>query len=160
MLKILALPVLLCIYPVHITMTSIDFIPGTDSLKVIVRMDYELYLHDYQQTVNDDIDLQTLRSYNPFPSDLANNYINSKLSIFLNNELLIGKLLNMKVVDSDINFFVLYRVRHKLKSITIRNNFLTGLYSDVENLTLIKIKNTETGIKFTQNYREKNFVFR
>lgn len=157
MLKILIFPILIFVMPGHLTMTSIDQIRGTDSLKVVIRLDYNLFLHDYQQTINDDLDLDVLRKYKTFPSDLANNYINSKLSIYINDKLLIGKLLKMEVTDGDIILNILYRLNKKLKSITVRNTLLTGLYSDVENLTIVRLMNFEKGIKFTQEHKQETF---
>jgi hypothetical protein len=160
MLKILILPILMMFQTAHHTMTSIDQIEGTDSLKVIVRLDYDLFLRDYQQTINDDLDLNNLRSYKLLPADLINNYINSKVFIRINKELLTGKLLNTKVADGEISLMILYRLRKNPKNITVRNSFLTGLFSDVVNLTIIKMRNFETGIKFTQEHPEETFLLK
>jgi Domain of unknown function (DUF6702) len=160
MLKILAIPVLLFFQSGHLTMTSIEQMPGTDSLKVVVRLNYELFLRDYQQTVNDDIGLELLRKYKSFPADLANNYINSKVSIYINKKLLLGKLLKMEAADGYIIMNILYRGDKKPKSLTVRNRILTGLFSDIENLTIIRIKDFETGIKFTQKHSEETFVLK
>lgn len=160
MLKVLALPIMLLFYSGPVTMTGIDYIPGTDSLKVIIRLDNDLFLQDYQQTINDDIDLDTLRNYNPFPPDMANNYINSRIVIIINKIHLIGKLLKTEVTDGDIIFNVFYRQEKKIKSITVINNILTGLFSDVENLTIIKVNKLETGIKLTQEHNEVTFDLR
>jgi hypothetical protein len=160
MLKVLVLPVLMLFHTGPVTMTSIDYIPGSDSLKMIIRFDYDLFLRDYQQTINDDLDLNALRRYWPFPVDLVNNYINSKVHIYINKELLTGKLLNTEVADGIISLKVLYRLKKKLKRITVRNTILTGLFSEVENLTIIRIKNFETGIKFTQQHNEETFVLK
>jgi hypothetical protein len=160
MLKILALLMPLFFHQGHMTMTSIEHVPGTNSLNVLVRLDYDLFLRDYQQTINDDLDLDVLRSYRPFPVDLVNNYINSKVFVYINKELLNGKLLTTKVADGDITLKILYRFGKKPKSITVRNTILTGLCSDVENMTIIRMKNFETGIKFTQEHNEETFIIK
>ncbi len=53
-------------------------------------MNYELFLRDYQQTIFDDLDIEFLRSLKPFPADLANNYLNSKLRILVKTGRLSG----------------------------------------------------------------------
>jgi hypothetical protein len=141
-----------------VTFTGIEYIQGTDSLKVSVRLNYELFLRDYQQTIFDDLDLEVLRSFRPFPSDLANNYINSKINIYVNKKLIIGKLLKMEENDRDVRFSILYRVEKKLRRITVRNTILNGLYSDVENLTIIRSRNYESEIKLTSEHNEKTFL--
>jgi hypothetical protein len=160
MLKILLLPVLMLLQHAPVTFTGIEYINGTDSLKVSVRMSHELFVRDYQQSVFDDLDLEDLRTYKPFPSDLANNYINSKLLIEANGKTLVGKLLNMTDDGRDTRFSLLYRVNKKLRSLTIRNTILTGLYSDVENLTIIKTADFETQVRFTPGNDVKTFHFR
>jgi hypothetical protein len=59
MLKFLILPIWLAFHPVHVTMTSIEHVQGTDSLKVFCRMFYDDFLKDYQ-TTDDDRDLNTI----------------------------------------------------------------------------------------------------
>ena len=160
MLKLLTLPILIFFQQMPVTFTGIEYIQGTDSLKVSVRINYELFLRDYQQTIFDDLDLEVLRSFQPFPSDLANNYINSKINIYDDKKLIIGKLLKMEENDRDVRFSILYRVEKKLKSITVRNTILTGLYSNVENLIIIRSRNYESEIKLTPEHNEETFIIK
>jgi hypothetical protein len=158
-LKTMFLASWLVFQPVHVTMTSIDHVPGTDSLKVLLKMNYSLFLRDYQ-TIDDDRDLHKLYAYQPFPSDFVNNYINSKLFIQIDNKLLNGKLLNMNLKDGDVSFNFLYRSNRKPKKITISNNILTSLYSDQVNMTIIRINNIEEGIKLTSENSEETFILK
>lgn len=160
MLKLLVLHVILILHQGPRTMTSIEQIPGTDSLTITVRFDYDLFLRDFQQTFIDDIELEDLRSVKSFPVDLANHYINSKISIYADSELLTAKVLKLEVVEDNIVMKVFYRLKNSLKDLTVRNVFLIGLFSDVENLTIIKINDLEKGIKFTHEYVEEKFSFR
>jgi len=160
MLKLLTLSIFIFIQQMPVTFTGIEYIQGTDSLKVSFRINNELFLRDYQQTIFDDLDLEVLRSFKPFPFDLANNYINSKISIYDNKKLIIGKLLKMEEDDRDVRFSILYRVEKKLKCITVRNTILNGLYSDVENLTIFRSRNYESEIKLTSEHNEETFVIK
>jgi hypothetical protein len=117
---------------------------GTDSLKVSCRMEFEDFLKDLQ-TIDDDRNLRRLFSKQPFPSDLINQYFNSKVFIYVNDKLLIGKLLSANLADNDINLNLIYRLSKKPKSITVRNMILTGWYSDQTNLMIIRINNFEKG---------------
>ena len=56
MLKALAISLWLIIHPGHVTMTSIDYVQGTDSLKVSCRMEFDDFLKDLQ-TIDDDRNL-------------------------------------------------------------------------------------------------------
>src|SRR5450759_5377185 len=117
MLKALAISLWLIMHPGHVTMTSIDYIQGTDSLKVFCRMEFDDFLKDLQ-TIDDDRNLYRLFSKQPFPSDLINQYFNSKVFIYVNNKLLIGKLLSANITDTEINLNLIYRSGQKPKSIT------------------------------------------
>ena len=140
----------------HITMTSIGYVQGTDSLKVSCKMYFDDFLHDLQ-TIDDDRNLRTIFSKQPFPSDLINQYFNSKVFISINNKLLIGKLLTVNIVDNEIILNLIYRTDKKPKSITVRNMILTGWHSDQTNLMIIKINNFEKGIKLTPMHNEETF---
>jgi hypothetical protein len=122
----------------------------------LIKMNYDLFLRDYQ-TIDDDRDLNKLYSYRPFPADFVNNYINSKVFIYINNKLLNGKLLTMEFEEGEICLNFLYRSVKKPKKITVRNTILTGLHSDQINLTIIKINGFETGIKLTPEHIEESF---
>lgn len=148
MLKTLALSICLALHPVHVTLTSIDQAPGTDSLKVFFRMYYDDFLRDYKlyDTVTD---MEKLPHDKAFPAGLMNNYFNDKVNIYINNKLLIGKLLSMELADNEISLNLLYRSSMKPKTIKVRNLVSTDLYSDQANMTIIRINEFEEGIKLT-----------
>jgi len=159
MLRALAISLWLIMHPGHVTMTSIDYIQGTDSLKVFCRMEFDDFLKDLQ-TIDDDRNLYRLFSKQPFPSDLINQYFNSKVFIYANNKLLIGKLLSANITDTEINLNLIYRSSKKPKRITVRNMILTGWYSDQTNLMIIRINNFEKGIKLSPRHNEETFIIK
>jgi hypothetical protein len=157
MFKTLVISLWMIIQPGHVTMTSIDYVQGTDSLKVSCRMVFEDLLKDLQ-TIDDDRNLRRLFTKQPFPSDLINQYFNSKVFIYINGKLLIGKLLNADLADNDINLHLIYRLSKKPKSITVRNLILTGWYGDQTNLMIIRINNFEKGIKLNPEHNEVTYI--
>ena len=122
-------------------------------------MEFNDFLKDLQ-TIDDDRNLRTIFSRQPFPSDLINQYFNSKVFIYVNDKLLIGKLLSANITDNDINLNLFYRSGKKPKSITVRNLILIGWYSDQTNLTLIRIKNFEKGFKLTPGHTEETLLIK
>jgi hypothetical protein len=155
--KLLIIPILLLSQQMYVSFTGIEYVQGTDSLKVSVRMQYDLFIRDYQQTIFDDLELDYLRSLKPFPADMANNYLNSKIKIFANKKEVFGKLLKMEEDDGDIRFNILYRVDRKPRSITVINTILTGLCSNVNNFTIVRFSGLETGVMFTPEHFEETF---
>jgi hypothetical protein len=156
MLKALAISLLLIMHPSHVTMTSIDYVQGTDSLKVSCSMEFDDFLKDLQ-TIDDDRNLNKIFSKQPFPTDLINMYFNSKVFIYVNKKLLIGKLLSANLTDNEIILNLIYKSDKKPKSITVRNMILTGWYSDQSNLMIIRVINFEKGIKLTPEHNEETF---
>jgi len=138
-------------------MTSIDYVQGTGSLKVSCRMYFDHFLKDLQ-TIDDDRNLSIIFSKQPFPEDLINQYFNSKVFIYVNKKLLIGKLLTVNLTDSEIILDLIYRLDKKPKSIAVRNNILTGWFSDQTNLMIIRVINFEKGIKLTPEHNEETFI--
>ena len=120
-------------------------------------MEFEDFLKDLQ-TIDDDRNLRRFFSKQPFPSDLINQYFNSKVFIYVNDKLLIGKLLSASLDNNDINLNLIFRLSKKPKSITVRNMILTGWYTDQVNLMIIRINNFEKGIKLTPENNEETLI--
>ena len=158
MLKVLAIIIWVMTQQSHVTMTGINFVEGTDSLKVSCRMFFDDFLKDLQ-TIDDDRNLKTIFSKQPFPPDLINFYFNSKVSIYVNNKLLTGKLLTANLTDNEFIINLIYKVDKKPKIITVKNLILTGWFSDQTNLTIIRINNYEKGIRLTPEHLEETVTF-
>jgi hypothetical protein len=157
MLRVLALSIFIFFHPVHVTLTSIDHIPGTDSLKVFVRMYYDDFLRDYNLFDATSVSKNEFPDGEPFPADLMNNYLNGKVIISVNNKLLKGKLLNLVMRDNEISINMLFRTVKKPKIISVTNLIMTGLYTDQSNMTMIKVGDFEDGVKLTPEKSTESF---
>jgi len=135
-------------HPVHVTITSVDLVPGTDSLKVFIRLYYDDFLLDYNLYSNDEY-AQDKNKDTIFPAELINNYINEKVIISINNKQLKGKLLNHAIIENEISANLLYRSEKKPKVICVKSLIMTGLYEDQANMVIIRINDLEEGIKLT-----------
>lgn len=158
MTKTLIISLLMLFQQAPSTFTGIEYVQGSDSLKVSVRIDYDLFLRDYQQTVFDDLDIEVLRNMKPFPADLANSYLNLKIHIHANRKEVIGKLIKMEEHDGDIWFNLLYRADRKLKRVTVHNALLTGFSSRIENYVIFKAGNFEDTAKLTPGHETAVFI--
>jgi hypothetical protein len=157
MIKILSFTLWLVFHPVHVTMTSIDLVPDTDSIKVFVRIYYDDFLRDYN--------LYNKTEYTPdnnpvFPAELMNKYLNEKVIITINNKQLEGKLLNHIILDNEISANLLYRTKKKPRNITVKNLIMTSLYEDQANMVIIRIQDLEEGIKLTPSEAERTFILK
>ena len=122
-------------------------------------MEFDDFLKDLQ-TIDDDRNLIKIFSKQPFPTDLINMYFNSKVFIYVNKKLLIGKLLSANLTDKEIILNLIYKSDKKPKSLTVRNMILTGWYSDQSNLVIIRVINFEKGIKLTPEHNEETLIIK
>jgi len=161
MVKILTLVISVLFHPVHVSLTSIEHVQGTDSVKVFVRMYLDDFLLDYNL-----FDKDPGQSYNPdiksFPEDLLARYLTGKVVISVNNKQLEGKLLNQKLAtqDNEISASLVFRSEGKPAVISVRNEIMTELYDDQANMTIIRVNDYEEGVKLTPEKTELTFFIR
>lgn len=159
MIKAILFSIWFVFHPVHVTLTSIDHVSGTDSLKVFIRMYYDDFLLDYSLSGLPDAEPGSEEEIT-FPADLMNNYLNEKVNIIVNNKHLNGKLLNLTLEDNEISMNLIYSCDKKPETITVRNLIMTGLYSDQANMTIIRINDFEEGVKLTPDKTEETYSIR
>lgn len=154
MIKILLFSVLFVVHPVHVSVTSIDYIPESDSLKVFVK----IYLDDLL------LDMASNDSSTPgagFSDDnpesrlILENYLNRKLVLRVNKNLISGKLIDFTIVDNEVKINLGYSQVRNPKTLEVKNLIMTELYKDQANLVIIKINEFEEGIKLTSDLTEQ-----
>lgn len=156
MLKSLAAAILVVFHPVHVTMTSVDYISGTDSLKVFIRMYYDDFLLDFSSSGITAAG-EKYNAGNTIPGDLMNNYVDEKVNIIVNNKHLKGKLLNLNLTNNEISMDLVYLTDKRPRTITVRNTIMTGLYSDQANMVIIRVDDLEEGVKLTPVKTEQTY---
>lgn len=144
----------------HVSLTSIDHVPDTDSLKVFVRMYFDDFLSDYRLNYASDSIVVNSSQFTRFPEQLMSKYLNDKINIIVNNKQLKGKLLNMVMTDNEISSNMLFRTDENPRTITVRNQIMTDLYNDQANMTIVRINDFEEGIKLTPEKKEQSFILK
>lgn len=127
-------------------------------MKVFFRMYYDDFLLDYK-LYDRDHNLEKLSVTQSFPANLAKNYFNDKIHIYLNNKLLTGTLMSVTILDNEIFLNLVYRSEKNPKKIKIRNQVLIGLYSDQTNMVFININNNEEAMRFTPDHDKETWSF-
>jgi hypothetical protein len=158
MLKILILPIFLIFHPVHVTLTTIDQVDGSDTMKVFFRMYFDDFLLDYKAydpQCNRDIYSES----QTFPADMAGRYFNSKVHIYLNNKLLTGDVSEVTILDNEIFLKLRYRSLKNPKKIKVTSRVLTGLYSDQTNMIFININKNEEAMRLTPEHDKESWSF-
>ena len=158
MLKILIIPIFFAFHPVHVTLTTIDQVQGSDSMKVFFRMYYDDFLLDYK-LFDPDHNPEKLSVNQSFPADLANKYFNNRIHIYVNNKLLTGTVMNVTILDNEIFLNLVFRSDKDPKKMKIRNQVLIGLYSDQTNMVFININKNETAMRLTPEQDKESWSF-
>jgi hypothetical protein len=156
MIKTLFFSVWFLFHPVHVTLTSIDYFPERDSLKVFIK----LYLDDFLLDMginNDNTAITGFSHDNPQSKVIMENYLNNKLILRVNKRLISGKLNDFAIVDNEVKLNFGYSQVRNPEVIIVKNLIMTDLYKDQSNLVIIKVYEFEEGIKLTSDCTEKTF---
>jgi hypothetical protein len=160
-MKMLALTLWLIMHPVHVSFTSIDQVADSDSVKVWVKMYNDDFLLDFKLfDHNAVIDYSSLS--HSFPADMMDKYLDEKVIISVNNKQLEGKLINLAlaVEANEISANLVYQLEIKPEIITVSNKIMTALYEDQANMTILRVRNFEEGVKLTPEKTEQTFIVR
>jgi len=156
MFRILFFSIWFLFHPVHVTMTSIDYIPEMKSYKVFIRMYFDDFLRDCHLDAGD-IQNKQFSENNSTSRDVMEKYLKEKIVIKVNEEQLSGKLKEMNLADNQISMILEYGAGKQAKTITVKNLIMIGLYSDMSNMLILKINDFEEGLKLTSDLTEHTF---
>jgi hypothetical protein len=156
MFKTLFFSIWLLFHPVHVTLTSIDYVPEMDSFKVFVRMYFDDFLRDNKLN-GKEIQNKDFSTDNSSSRNVLEKYLAEKVIIEVNEKQLSGKLQDINLVDNEISMNLVYSTGKKPKTITVKNLIMTGLYSDQSNMIIVRISDFEEGVKLTADKTEQTF---
>ncbi len=151
MLNTLILNTLLFFHPMHVTLTSINQVQGSDTLKVFFRMYYDDFLNDYK-LYDPDYTIKTISGKKTVPNDRISQYFNDKVHIYINHKLLTGKLSEVSNNYYEICLNLTYISVNDPKKIKIRNQVMTLLYSDQTNMVFLNVNKYEDTMKLTPDH--------
>jgi len=141
----------LLLHPVHVSMSSMEYIPEEDGYKITVRM------------YSDDLLLDLLTLYQlpgeymidhvyTGPDDLYEDYINERLKIKINGNQHPAELRETEKLELETLMRLFVKHKGELNSIEISNTILTGIYLDQVNLFIYKDESNEHAFRFTATY--------
>jgi len=156
MFKTLVISVWFLMHPVHVTLTSIDFVPDKGNFSVFIRMYFDDFLTDNKINGNlvDGVDFSSVTAVS---RDAAEKYLSQKLIIKANDKLLTGKLRDVKVSDNEISMNIEYSGVKNPDTIIVKNLIMTDLYGDMSNMVIVKVNDFEEGVKMTSDMTEQIF---
>jgi hypothetical protein len=156
MLRTLFFSICFFLHPVHVTLTSIDYVPEIDSFKVFVRFYCDDFLRDYKIS-GYEIQDNDFSSVDNSSINKMQKYLDEKIIIKVNEKQLSGKLLKMSLSDNELSMNLEYGASKRPRTVSIKNLIMTKLYGDMSNMILVKVNDFEEGVKLTSDITEQSF---
>lgn len=156
MFKTLFFSIWFFLHPVHVTITSIDYAPENETFKVFIRMYFDDFLRDSKLN-GTEIQNKDFSTGNSSSMDIMEKYLADKVIIKVNEKQLSGKLQDMNLADNEISMNLQYSSAKKPRTVSVKNLIMTGLYSDMSNMIIVRINDFEEGIKLNSDMTEQTF---
>lgn len=156
MLRVLLISFWFAFHPVHVTLTSIEYIPENDSFSVFVKMYFDDFLRDYKLSFGD-IQEKGFSGENPESVEEMLKYLSQKVVLTVNGKKLKGNLKEMNLADKEVSMNLIYRSVKKPRSVIVENLIMTTLYTDQANMIIVKVNEFEEGVKLTSEMTEHTF---
>jgi hypothetical protein len=155
MFKTLFFSIWFLFHPVHVTITSIDYVQEENYFKVFIRMYFDDFLLDSKldELESDNKDIFVDKSSRA----LMLKYLGDKIIIEVNEKRLSGELEDLNLADNEISMNLKYGAEKIPETITVKNLLLTRLYGDQVNMIIVRINDFEEGVKLTSDLTERTF---
>jgi len=143
-------------HPVHVTLTSIDYVAGNDVFKVFVRMYFDDFLLDCKRS-GTAVGEKGFSGENSDSREAVENYLSENIVLKVNDKQLSPTLQDLKLADNEMSMNLFYRIDKKPKILTVKNLIMTRLYTDQSNMIIVRVNDFEEGIKLTSELTEQTF---
>jgi len=156
MLKTVFFSIWLIFHPVHVSVTSIEYIPEKDMFTAFVKLYFDDFLLDYKLSGGDTENVN-FNVIDKIALNEVEKYLNKRFSMKVNSEVLEGKLKDLKIEENEISINLIMLSPEKPVQVNVRSEILTGLYADQSNMIIIKVNDLEEGFKLSPEKTEQTF---
>lgn len=138
-------------HPVHVSMSSMEYIPGDRGYKITVRM------------YSDDLLLDLVNMYEIpdehivdhvycGPDDIYQDYINERLKFIADGQQYKARLEESEKLEIETVMRLFIECQEEISTLDIHNTILNGIYPDQVNLFIYKDDTNEMALRFTAAY--------
>jgi hypothetical protein len=155
MLKALILNFLMFLHPTHVTLTTIEQHPDSDTLKVLFRMYYDDFSEDFK-LYDPAFKSISIPEDKVVPDDRITEYFNDRVRITINRTPIKGRLVNVSNDGLEIILVLHYKSELNPEKLTIMNKVLTKIYSDQSNMIYLNVNGYQDAMELTpEHFTEK-----
>lgn len=156
MLLSLLFSILFAVHPVHVSLLSLDHSKENNTFRMFVKIYFDDFLLDAGIS-EEKGGVPDFSGANNCAYQVVEKYINEKIRIFVNNNIVQSKLDNLDLSDNELRVNLTARTGKEIRSVTVRNLIMTSLYSDQANMVIVKVDDFEEGARLTPEETEKTF---
>lgn len=142
-------------HPVHVSMSSMEYVPGDKGYKITVRMYSDDLLLDLVNMYEIPEEHVTGGIYCG-PDTIYQDYINERLMFVIDGQKYRAQLKDSEKLEIETIMRLFIECDKEINTIDINNTILKGVYPDQVNLFIFKDDINEMALRFTtEYYREK-----
>jgi hypothetical protein len=155
MSKTIILFFLISVQTAHVSFLGVECIPDQGIIKTSLKLNYNDFIFDYRNTINDD------QSFDPSgkidtSKILLNKYLSNKIQISADEKCLKGKLTNIESANGELKIDLIYFYNKRAKQFKVKNTILTDINKNQSNMLIFKCNDIEEGVKLTPENTEYN----
>ena len=156
MIRLLVFSLWLAFHPVHVSLMSIDYEPEGKVFNMFLKIYFDDFLLDSGLEAAGG-DKLVFKDTDEFTRVFLTDYVNEKVKIMVNGNPVKAEPLKMDLSDNELRMNFSFRSDLKVRSITVKNNIMTSIYSDQANMLIVKVNDCEEGARLTALENEKTF---
>lgn len=156
MIRLFVFSLWLAFHPVHVSLMSIDYAPEVKIFNMFLKVYFDDFLLDAGLGAEGG-DKLVFQGNDEFTTVFLTDYVNEKVRIMVNGYPLKAELGKMDLSDNELRMYLTFGSAAKVRSITVKNQIMTSIYSDQANMLIVKVNDFEEGARLTVLDTEKTF---
>ncbi len=156
MIRLLVFSLWLALHPVHVSLMSIDYEPEGKVFNMFLKIYFDDFLLDSGIGASGG-DRLVFQGSDKYTSGLLTNYVNERVRILVNGNPVKAEPGKMDLSDNELRMNFSFKSVAKVRSVTVKNQIMTSIYSDQANMLIVKVNDFEEGARLTAMETEKTF---
>ncbi|MBN2667501.1 MAG: hypothetical protein JXR67_13395 [Bacteroidales bacterium] len=156
MIRLLIFSIWLVFHPVHVSLMSIDYEPEGKLFNIFLKIYFDDFLLDSGLGAGGG-DKLVFQDSDEFTRVYLTDYVNEKVRIMINGVPVKTELGKIDLSDNELRMNLSFGSEAKVRSITVKNQIMTSIYSDQANMLIVKVNDFEEGARLTALETEKTF---
>ncbi len=156
MSKIIILSFLISVQTAHVSFLGVECIPEQGVIKTFLMLNYNDFIFDYRNTINDDQSFD-LSGKIDTTNILLSKYLSHKIQISADDKSLKGKLTKIESANGALKLDLIYFYNKRAIQFKVKNTILTDINENQSNMLIFKCNDFEEGVELSPEKTEYIF---